>query len=219
MGVDALRLERVDLDYPGNPGVLQGVTFRIPKGHLVVLEGRSGSGKSSILRLAAGLERPTRGVVRLMEEALGDDRDENARRRAKHVGLVFQHLHLLPELSVSENIQLPLRLRQAPPDATKVRTQELIDRFGLQALADARPTRLSGGEQQRVAIARALAVRPDLLLVDEPTSALDKDNALNVIDALQEAARSGAAVLVATHDDLFRDAGPVLRIEDGAIQA
>lgn len=210
-------MARVGLDYPGRPGVLQDIDLLVRKGELKVLMGRSGSGKSSILTLAAGLRPPTRGQVGLMGKPYPEDADEVAQLRKRHLGMVFQHLHLIPELTVRENILLPLKLRHAARADANQRADALLSAFDLVPIADALPRRLSGGEQQRCAIARALAPKPDLLLVDEPTSALDKENAQTVIRALHDATKQGAGVLVVTHDELFQDAGPVLRLDEGRI--
>jgi ABC-type lipoprotein export system ATPase subunit len=209
-------MQGVHLDYPGRPGVLRAVHLQVPPASLVVLEGRSGSGKSSLLAVAAGLERPTSGTVAVMEEPVPfGDPQACARLRARHVGLVLQHLHLLPELSVAENIALPLRLSRTPAPERKERVATLLERFGLAPLAESRPGSISGGEAQRAAIARALARHPGLLLVDEPTNNLDEENARSVVDALREAAQLGAGVLVATHDPIVAAAGHVLRMVHG----
>ncbi len=210
----------VGLDHPGRPGVLRGVFLTVSPGEAVVVEGRSGSGKSTLLSVAAGLLAPTAGTVEVMGERMdARDPESAARLRARHVGLVFQHLHLLSELTVEENVELPLRLRRTPRAEARVRARELLSLFGLASCAPRHPTSLSGGEQQRVAIARALAVRPSLLLVDEPTSNLDSANALQVAEALRQAAKAGAAVLVATHDELLHRVGRLARIDDGCLEA
>lgn len=215
-GVNALAMAGVDLDYPGRPGILRSVQLQVPPATLVVLEGRSGSGKSSLLAVAAGLERPTAGTVAVMDEPVPfEDPQACARLRARHVGLVLQHLHLLPELTVEENIALPLRLSRTPASERRLRVAALLQRFGLDSLAASRPGTISGGEAQRAAIARALARQPGLLLVDEPTNNLDEENARSVVEALREAAQLGAGVLVATHDPVVAAAGHVLRMLHG----
>ncbi|HUR26423.1 MAG TPA: ATP-binding cassette domain-containing protein [Candidatus Thermoplasmatota archaeon] len=216
--MDALRLDAIQLDYPGRPGVLAAVDLALAPGRLLVVEGRSGSGKSSLLAIAAGLQTPSSGTVTVMGEAMDpSDPSQRAALRGKHIGLVFQHLHLLGELTVQENVELALRLAQVPkPEATS-RARELLDYFDIAAIAGRRPAKVSGGEQQRTAIARSLALEPQLLLVDEPTSSLDEANARNVIGALKAAAQRGAAVLVASHDELLRKAGPRLRLAEGRL--
>ncbi len=209
----------VRLDYPGRPGVLQAVGLRLAPGAIAVVRGRSGSGKSSLLGIAAGLQVPTVGDVEVLGQRL-DPRDavQRANVRAQHVGLVLQHLHLLGELTIAENVALPLRLRKRPRAEAAARTRDLLARFGLQSLAARRPAQVSGGEQQRAAIARALALRPGLLLVDEPTSALDLANAKSVVEALRVASTEGAAILVASHDDLLNKLGQGFRLAEGRLE-
>ena len=217
--MDALRLEGIQLDYPGRPGVLADVDLALPPGRLLVVEGRSGSGKSSLLAIAAGLQAPSSGTVRVMGEAM-DPRDagQRAALRGRHVGLVFQHLHLLGELTLQENVELALRLSRVPRHEASRRAGELLEYFGIASIARRRPQQVSGGEQQRTAIARALSLQPMLLLVDEPTSSLDEANAKTVVEALRAAARRGSAVLVASHDELMRKAGPRMRLSQGRLQ-
>ena len=213
--MEALRLERVTVDYPGKPGVLAEADLDVAPGRLVVIEGRSGSGKSTLLAVAAGLEAVTAGTVTVFGTRMSPESPAAATMRATQIGLVFQHLHLLPELSVVENVELPLVLAHWTRRRRRQVALDLLQRFGLEGLADRRPTTLSGGEQQRVAIARALATQPGLLLVDEPTSSLDEQNASDVVRALQTAARSGTAVVVASHDDLLRSVGTLYRMVHG----
>lgn len=212
-----LRLAGVRLDYPGRPGVLQDVDLAVPAGRLAVLQGRSGSGKSSLLAVAAGLEVPTTGQVHVKGEPMAGDAAARSRLRSRHVGLVFQHLNLLGELSVAENVELPLRLRGMPRAQRQERVRALLERFQIDDLAQRRPGSLSGGEQQRTAIARALAPGPALLLVDEPTSNLDEGNARTVIEALVAATKEGAAVVVATHDPLFAGIGRTFHLVAGRL--
>jgi putative ABC transport system ATP-binding protein len=215
----ALDMRGVGLDYPTRPGVLAGIHLQVWPQQVAILRGRSGSGKSSLLQLAAGLERASTGSIAVQGEPMPTSPDAAAELRFRHIGLVFQHLNLLGELNVRENVELPLRLRRVGRDERTATTNALLQRFGLHDVAERRPASLSGGEQQRVAIARALAPAPALLLVDEPTSNLDLENARMVVAALQEAARGGAAVLVATHDEVFRGAGTAYRLIAGRLAA
>ncbi len=207
----------VGVSFPGRPDVLANVNLRVAAGEVAVVQGRSGSGKSTLLAVAAGLQEPHAGAVRILGEAMDATRASAAALRRKHVGIVFQHLNLLAELSVAENVALPLRLRRFPARQRDARVNELLHRFGLTDLAHRRPGTLSGGEQQRVAIARALAPGPRLLLVDEPTSSLDDANARTVAAALGQAAQLGAAVLVSTHDPLMASVGTRYRIVAGRL--
>ena len=214
--VTALAMQGIQLDFPGRPDVLRHAGLQVPNGAVVVLEGRSGSGKSSLLAVASGLTRPNAGQVQVMDEPMPfGDANACAAVRSRHIGLVLQHLHLLPDLTVEQNIALPLRLARRAPAERRAQVAALLDRFGLTDLAARRPPNLSGGEAQRVAIARALALAPGLLLVDEPTSSLDEQNAQTVVAALQEAARTGAGVLVASHDTLVWRAGVLYRMHQG----
>ncbi len=213
--MDALRLDHVTVDYPGRPGVLYDADLRVQPGELVVLEGRSGSGKSTLLAVAAGLEPVSSGDVDVFGTPMRPDSPQAAQVRASRIGLVFQHLHLLPELSVVENVELPMVLAHVKRAERRERAMALLQRFGLAGAAGRVPPTRSGGEQQRVAIARSLALGPGLLLVDEPTSALDEQNARGVVKALRMAADGGAAVVVASHDEVLRTAGTLYRMTQG----
>lgn len=213
--MDALRLQHVTVDYPGRPGVLYDADLQVKPGEVVVLEGRSGSGKSTLLAVAAGLEPVSHGDVAVYGIPMRPDSPDAATVRATRIGLVFQHLHLLPELNVVENVELPLVLASWKRAKRRERALALLETFGLAGAADRNPTTLSGGEQQRVAIARSLALGPGLLLVDEPTSALDETNARSVVKALRTAADGGAAVVIASHDDILRNVGTLYRMTQG----
>ncbi|HRR83115.1 MAG TPA: ABC transporter ATP-binding protein [Planctomycetota bacterium] len=179
---------------------LRGVSLRVPEAALAVVAGPSGSGKTTLLHLVGGIEAPTAGRV----EAAGLDltgRSERAlsRYRRQRVGFVFQQFNLLGDLTVRENIELPLALNGFPNRATRVAV--LLDRLGLSDRARAFPRELSAGEQQRVAIARGIAHHPALLLADEPTANLDTANAREVIALLGELNREERlTILLTTHD-------------------
>jgi ABC-type lipoprotein export system ATPase subunit len=194
-----LTLESLSLIHPGR-APLHYPDRQLPAGGQAVVLGPSGSGKSSLLHLIGGLQRPTQGRVRVDGQAISEWPE--ARRdafRGKRIGIVFQRLHLLGALSLGDNLVLAQRCAGLPVD--RARVQSLLTQLGLGDLIHARPHALSGGQQQRAAIARALVNRPALVLADEPTASLDDDNAATVLDLLLgEAAREGAALLVATHD-------------------
>lgn len=216
--MQALTLDGVRLAY-GDRLVLDNVSLQVPAKAVTVLAGRSGSGKSSLLAVAAGLQVPDAGRVQVLGRPMPfANPSEAAQLRRRHIGLVFQHLHLLGDLSLAENIALPLRLDGAPAPVRQQRVEQLLRAFGLSELAQRRPNQVSGGEAQRAAIARALARQPGLLLVDEPTSNLDEANAQAVLQALKEAARLGAGVLVASHDPLVWKAGPLQHMVAGRIE-
>ena len=179
-------------------------SLSVQRGESMALLGASGCGKTTLLHLLAGLLTPSSGSIALFGSSLTEMREtERVRFRGRHIGLVFQRLHLLPALSVRENIMLTLRLARLPPD--KLRVDKLLDQLHLTDLAMRKPDRLSQGQAQRVAIARAVVHRPKLLIADEPTSALDDKNAEDAIAMLRESASSaGATLLVVTHDQRVR---------------
>jgi putative ABC transport system ATP-binding protein len=198
-----LRLEGVGLTLPSAAGpvkILDGVDLAIEPGERVAVVGPSGSGKSSLIAVAAGLERPTAGTVRLFGQDLAQlDEDGRARLRRGRVSLVFQAFHLLPNMTAAENVSAPLEIAGLGHAAHTAR--EWLERVGLKARASHYPHQLSGGEQQRVALARALAARPSLLFADEPTGNLDGRNAQAVAELMFELVHETAAALVmVTHD-------------------
>ncbi|MCA9727698.1 MAG: ABC transporter ATP-binding protein [Candidatus Eisenbacteria bacterium] len=184
---------------------LHDVSLRVDPGRAIAILGRSGSGKSTLLHLAAGIEVPTGGRVVVLGRdlaALGETERTLLRRR--EIGLVFQFFHLLPQLSILDNVCLPDWIAGDGGSATEGRARELLERVGLEDRAADRVESLSGGEQQRVAICRALLRRPHLLLADEPTGNLDDDNAAIVMDLLVRLARAeGSSLLYATHSTEF----------------
>jgi ABC-type lipoprotein export system ATPase subunit len=177
------------------------VSAEVRAGTAVAVTGRSGSGKSTLLHLAAGIDAPTSGEVLLDGRSLGALSDaERTRARRDGVGLVFQFFHLLPHLSVEENVLLPALVAGDRPAGAAARAEALLERVGLSALRREPAQKLSGGEMQRVALCRALLRRPRLLLADEPTGNLDEASGQLVMDLLLGLAREeGSAVLYVTH--------------------
>jgi putative ABC transport system ATP-binding protein len=178
---------------------LEGVSLSFAAGSFTAVLGISGSGKSTLLQCAAGLERPSSGTVRLCGEELSRlSHRQQAVLRRQRVGFVFQDLNLLPELTVAENIALPLRLDHRPAERADI--ERAASRVGLSAgQLRRRPAELSGGQQQRAAIARALITRPDVVFADEPTGALDPHTAAGVLGLLRKAA-DRVTVVIVTHD-------------------
>ena len=178
--------------------VLRGVDFTLAAGETLALTGESGSGKSTILHIASGLEAPDSGVVRIAGQNLADmDDSGRAALRRSEIALVFQQFNLIPSLSVAANIDFQAQLAGR---VDRARIDALIDALGLQSQLHKYPEALSGGQQQRVAIGRALAARPRLMLADEPTGNLDEATAEEVLDQmLALVADTGAALLMVTH--------------------
>ena len=198
-------LEVVDLhkSYPGADApapVLRGVSLALEAGRSLALTGESGSCKSTLLHLVAGLDRPDRGTIRVGGVAVSEAGDAvRARLRREAVGLVFQQFNLIPSLDVAANLAFQARLAGRLDPAWQA---ELAERLGLGALLRRYPEQLSGGQQQRVAIGRALAARPGLILADEPTGNLDETTGDAVMALLLDLVRrSGAALLMVTHAD------------------
>jgi putative ABC transport system ATP-binding protein len=218
---DPLVLEAVSLTLPSAAGpveILRGLDVRVAAGERVALVGPSGSGKSSLIAVAAGLERPTGGRVLLFGQDLAKvDEDGRAKLRRGKVSLVFQAFHLLPNMTAEENVAAPLEIAGAA-DAGAV-ARAWLERVGLSARARHYPHQLSGGEQQRVALARALAPRPALLFADEPTGNLDAANAAHVAELMFDlAAETKAALVLVTHDEaLAKRADRVVRLRDGRV--
>jgi ABC-type lipoprotein export system ATPase subunit len=180
---------------------LRDVSLEVPAGRAVAITGRSGSGKSTLLHLAAGIDLPTSGEVRLLGRDLAalSERERTLQRR-EAVGLVFQFFHLLPHLSVLDNVTLPALIAGDPLGEARERGLDLLDRVELRGRAGALAEKLSGGEMQRVALCRALLRRPALVLADEPTGNLDDANGRRVMELLLSLTRDeGRALVYVTH--------------------
>jgi len=198
-GTPALEMKNIHLSY-GNNTVLKGVDLSVRRGEVVVIVGPSGGGKSSLLRCANLLQRIDSGQVLLEGEDLArGSLDENQVRQ--RVGMVFQHYHLFPHLSVLRNLTLaPRRVLKEPAARSEARAHDLLRKVGLAEKAKNYPDQLSGGQQQRVAIARALMMQPRVMLFDEATSALDPELVGEVLAVMKDLAKSGMTMLVVTHE-------------------
>ncbi len=207
----------------GERVILDGVDLTLAPGEKLAIVGPSGSGKSTLLNLMGLLDDPDEGSFRFAgTDAGGLQENEKAGLRSQSIGFVFQMHHLLPQLSVLENVTLPAHALAAKPDWSEVesRGRALLAKVGLEDQADKLPGQLSGGERQRVAVVRALINRPQLLLADEPTGALDRANAESLTKLLLELnASEETALVVVTHDEaIARAVGPVVRITDGQLE-
>jgi methionine-R-sulfoxide reductase len=198
--------------------VLDGASLSVAAGEVVAVVGRSGTGKSTLLHLIGGLDRPEAGsIVVDGVQVTGAGERALSRLRRRRVGFVFQFFHLLPELSGEANVLLAGRVRDASPDAA-ARGRDLIDALGLRAVAGSLPSQLSGGEQQRFAIARALVNDPAVLLADEPTGNLDVEAGAEVLRLLRAGADEGRALVMVTHEESAASiADRVLRLEGGRL--
>jgi putative ABC transport system ATP-binding protein len=198
---------------------LRGVEARIQSGEFVALMGPSGCGKSTLLHLLGGLDRPTEGDIFIASKQMNTlDETKRAILRRQTIGFVFQAYNLIPNLTVTDNIELPaLLVGRSPKDASSHR-QRLMNNLGISDKASAYPGELSGGEQQRVAIARALINRPAILLIDEPTGNLDSRSGNEVMKLLQNLHQEGQTILLATHDPKIAGYSErVLFMQDGTL--
>ena len=200
--------------------ILRGIDLQLKEGETVAILGASGSGKSSLMSVIAGLERPSGGSARVLgEDVTALSEDALARLRGRGIGVVLQAFHLLPTMTALENVMVPMELANEPDVAERAHAE--LAAVGLAGRESHYPTQLSGGEQQRVAIARATAPRPKLLLADEPTGNLDAKTGAAIIDLLFDRVKAaGAGLLVITHDPAVAErASRIIRIADGQIAA
>ena len=197
---------------------LDGVNFSVEKGEFVAIVGTSGSGKSTMLHMLGGLDRPTGGSVEVDGKEIFSLKDEELTIfRRRKIGFVFQNYNLVPVLNVYENIVLPVQLDGKTPDASYI--DSIIETLGLERKLENLPNNLSGGQQQRVAIARALASKPAIILADEPTGNLDSKTSQDVLGLLKVTSQKyGQTIVMITHnEEIAQLADRIIRIEDGKI--
>jgi putative ABC transport system ATP-binding protein len=216
-----LELKQITLNYKNyntSVEVIKGIDLKINSGEKVAVVGKSGSGKTSLIMLMAGLEQPTSGEIIFDQQPISTfNEDELADIRKKKIGIVFQSFYLIPNYTALENVSLILEINGI--DNSKQKAEELLVQFGLKDRLHHFPTQLSGGEQQRVAIARSMAVKPKLILADEPTGNLDSENSQMISNLLFEYANKNQSSLVlVTHDLKFAEkCNRIIKIEDGTI--
>jgi putative ABC transport system ATP-binding protein len=221
-GPAVVRLAGVGKVYPRGASAvraLEDVSLSVAKGELLAVMGASGSGKSTLLAILGCLDRPTAGDYHLDGQHVGGLTDAAlSRLRNRTIGFVFQSFHLIPELTVLENVETPLLYGDVPPAEWRERSRHGLERVGLPHRADHRPSELSGGEAQRVAIARALVTEPRLLLADEPTGNLDSGTGEEIADLITGLTEEGRTVILVTHNDaLAARARRVVRLKDGRV--
>ncbi len=212
-----IRLEKVDKFY-GQAHILKGITLGIERGEFVSITGSSGSGKSTLLNLVGGMDRPDSGRIMVDDEIISSFSDEDLTRyRRRKIGFIFQFFNLLPNISVFENIRMPLLLNNSD---NKDRVASFIRRVGLTGKEGSFPFELSGGQQQRVAIARALVHDPTIILADEPTGSLDSQTGEEIMGLIKElSSESRKTVVLVTHEaHLMRFADRSMKIKDGEIR-
>jgi len=218
-GEGAVRMFHVSKSYLAGSFALRDVSIELAKGEFVFLTGPSGAGKTSLLKLIFGAERPSEGQIVVLGRniaRLGESAVPPLRRR---IGVVFQDFKLLPRRTVEDNVALALQVTGTPPRETRARVFAILKQLGLQHRRYHHPLSLSGGEQQRVAIARALVNEPEILLADEPTGNLDPELTIEIMDLIASAALRGTTVVVATHElEIVRRYGKrAVRLEGGRI--
>lgn len=220
-----LEIQNVKKVYSGGAGgvaALRGVSFEVAEGEFVALWGPSGCGKSTLLHIIGGMDRPSEGSVRLQGRPLEQlTSSQLAPFRRREVGFVFQAYHLLPTLTVLENVALPLSLDGVAESTAHERAEEALEQVGLGAKSRNFPNQLSGGEMQRAAVARAVVHRPRILLADEPTGSLDSENGQRVMALLNELNQQHQlTILLATHaPEAAQFASRILRMRDGQLES
>lgn len=215
-----VRFENVGMRYGLGPEVLRDISFELDQGTFHVMTGRSGAGKTSLLKLIYLAHRPSRGLISMFGQDTATLPREELPQLRRRIGVIFQEFRLLDHLTAYENVALPLRIAGDPTENHEADVKELLNWVGLSGRIEARPPTLSGGEKQRVAIARAVVAKPDVILADEPTGNVDPDMGQRLLHLFLELNRLGTTVLIATHDRSLVDhvGGPTYHIEDGRMR-
>lgn len=199
--------------------ILRGVNLRVEPGEYVAIMGKSGSGKSTMLNLLGTLDLLDSGTYELAGKSVHRmSRGRRAKLRNEEIGFVFQHFQLIPNLSVYQNVLLPLTYGRKRLRRKKSRVLALLDEMGISDKKNQKPGRLSGGEKQRVAIARALVNEPSLILADEPTGSLDEETTESILNLFDRVHKNGATIVVITHDiEVAERADRILRLQNGVL--
>lgn len=199
---------------------LKDASLEIPQGSFTCIIGPSGHGKSTLMHMIGGLDRPTGGKIYIADTEISCITNSDlARLRGERIGFVFQFFNLMQGLTAIENVEIAMMLAGVPEREQRDRAEKLLSLVGLSEKAGAKPGQLSGGQQQRVAIARALANDPDILLMDEPTGNLDSVAEAEILDLLQSLHRLGKTVVIVTHsDEVAKRAERIIRVRDGRLE-
>ena len=217
MKKNIVEFQQVCKSYPGDLVALNSISFEIERGELVFLAGHSGSGKSTILKLIAGIESATSGSVIVNGIELSNTSLNHRTFIRQHIGFIFQDHKILFDRSVFENIRLPLDIISYPENEIRDRVMNALESVGLAHKYKLHPEQLSGGEQQRLCIARAVIHQPKILIADEPTANLDRDNALKILELFKSFHKASATVIISAHDEsILSDYGKrILRLTNG----
>ncbi|HYC33763.1 MAG TPA: cell division ATP-binding protein FtsE [Gemmatimonadales bacterium] len=214
-----IRFSHVYKSYPNGALALKDVSFRVGKGEFVFFTGHSGAGKSTVLKLLFGEQKPTNGEVRVSGYNVSELKPDEVPRLRRRLGIVFQDFRLLEDRTAAENVAFALEVTGARRDTIEARVMRVLTQVGLNAKSRAYPREMSGGEQQRVAIARALVNDPAILVADEPTGNLDERATRGVFQLLRDINAGGTVVVMATHDlDLVRQTSyRTIEMREGAV--
>lgn len=198
---------------------LNNINLEVAAGEFIAVMGPSGCGKSTLLNILGMLDTPESGSYRFLERDVSNRSERQlASIRKQHIGFIFQSFNLIDELTVAENVMLPLLYQKAPTAEREQRVQEVLERVNIAHRADHRPQQLSGGQQQRVAVARAVVTRPELILADEPTGNLDTVNGEEVLDLLNQLNNDGTTIVMVTHDQGHAEhASRIVNMLDGRV--
>lgn len=211
-------IEKIYGKHTAKTHALRGINLHISEGEFVSIIGKSGCGKSTLLHILGGMDRPSSGQYLFQGKEVSGYTDGELAHFRNHIGFVFQAFHLINELTVLENIAVPIGYRGESAKRRRDKSLEMLDMLELSHLAKKYPNELSGGERQRIAIARALVTDPQLVLADEPTGNLDEKNGAVILDILMNIHQRGCTVIMVTHDlEMAQSAPRIVRMEDGLI--
>jgi cell division transport system ATP-binding protein len=214
-----IRFEQVTKTYPGNFSALKNISFTIDSGDMVFLAGHSGAGKSTVLKLISGIEKPTTGNVWLNNQNLGSLGENQLSFMRQHIGIVFQDHKILFDRTALENVLLPLYIIGLKKNDAMERAMMAIEKVGLSGKEHKMPISFSGGEQQRLCIARAVVHKPSLLIADEPSANLDRAYALDIMELFKSFHKVGTTVVISAHDEsIMADYGHrIIRLKEGRL--